>query len=49
MIEESLEKAVALAGKVGNIIVATADHRGVPHVAVAARMKLSPGSRDIEV
>ncbi len=38
---DMLEKAVDLAKKVGWLLIATADHAGMSHIAAAARIKLT--------
>jgi predicted pyridoxine 5'-phosphate oxidase superfamily flavin-nucleotide-binding protein len=40
-----IEKAVALAARVGTVFVATADADGLPHVASAGRVATSPGGK----
>jgi hypothetical protein len=37
---ETLKKAVILAKKVGRVFVATADPKGLPHIAIAGRITL---------
>jgi len=38
---EKLEKAVGLSRKIGFVCVATADGRGMPHIATAGKMELA--------
>jgi hypothetical protein len=45
MKEESLNKAVELAKKLGHVFVATADAAGFPHVAAAAKLSIIPEGR----
>ncbi len=42
---KTLEKAIALAKKVGSVFVATADTQGIPHLAVAGKVVLTPEGR----
>jgi len=42
---EILKKAMALADQVGYVLVATADRRGLPHVASSRRIELRPDGR----
>ncbi len=46
---KSLNRAVVLARKGAHLFVTTADPRGHPHVAPAARMKGLPGKGEVEV
>jgi len=39
--EQKLAEAVGLAEKVGHVLIATADSRGMPHVTAAARISLA--------
>ncbi len=41
----ALKKVVSLAAKVGNVLVATADSQGLPHVAAAGKLALKPGGK----
>jgi hypothetical protein len=43
MKQEKLAAAIEPAKRVGHVLVATADSRGVPHVAVAAKIALADG------
>ena len=38
---EKLEKAIGLSRRVGFICIATADRKGMPHIATAAKMELA--------
>ncbi len=38
---EKLEKAVSLSKRIGFVCVATADRRGIPHIATAGKMELA--------
>ena len=38
---EKLKKAVVLSQRIGSVCVATADRRGVPHIATAGKMDLA--------
>ena len=38
---EKLEKAVDLSQRIGFVCVATADRRGIPHIATAGKMELA--------
>jgi hypothetical protein len=42
---KAVEKAVQLGAKVGGIFIATADSKGLPHVAVSGRIELEKESR----
>ena len=42
---ETIKKAVALGAKLHHVFVATADARGVPHVAAAAKVDLASNGR----
>jgi general stress protein 26 len=42
---KTLKKAIALAARTGTIFIATADGRGVPHVAAATKAALTPQGR----
>jgi len=46
---ERLKKVVTLAKKVGHVFVATADATGLPHVAAAGRIRLTPEEGRIAV
>jgi hypothetical protein len=46
---ETLERAIALANRQGHIFVATADGRGLPHVAAAGKMNLLPARKGVAV
>lgn len=41
----ALDHALSLARKLGHLFVATADKKGVPHVAAAAKIESSPEAR----
>lgn len=38
---ESIEKAVALAKKIGHVLIATSDLENIPHIAAAGKLELS--------
>jgi predicted pyridoxine 5'-phosphate oxidase superfamily flavin-nucleotide-binding protein len=40
---DTLERAVALAGNLRHVLVATADEDGLPHIASAGRLNAAPG------
>jgi len=42
---EKLEKAVDLSQRIGFVCVATADGRGMPHIATAGKMELADGGQ----
>ncbi len=42
---KTLEMAIALAKQVGSVFVATADAQGVPHLAAAGKVVLTPEGR----
>jgi hypothetical protein len=46
---EILKKAVTLAKKVGYVFVATADATGLPHVAAAGKIRLTPDEGRVAV
>lgn len=43
MNSDKLKGALSLAEKLGHIFVATADSRGLPHIAAAGKLTLHPG------
>lgn len=46
---ETLFKTVALAQSIGHVLVATADGKGVPHIAPAEKMTLIPEEKKFTV
>ena len=46
---EALTRAVALAQKMGHVLIATADSQGLPHIAPADQMTLIPEQNKITV
>jgi hypothetical protein len=46
---ETLFQMVTLAQKIGHVLVATADSKGVPHIAPAERMTLVPEEQKVSV
>jgi general stress protein 26 len=46
---ETLVKTIALAQNIGHVLVATADSKGLPHVAPADKMTLIPEEKKITV
>ena len=46
---ETLVKTLALAQKVGHVLVATADAGGLPHISPAEKMALIPGGNKVTV
>jgi len=49
MKQPAIEVAVSLAQKLGYLLVATSDARGLPHVAVAAKITLGKGKGQVAV
>jgi hypothetical protein len=46
---ETLFKTVALAQSIGHVLVATADVKGIPHIALAEKMTLLPEEKKVTV
>lgn len=46
---ETLKKAILLAKKVGYVFIATADAKGLPHVAAAGKITMIPGKGRVAV
>jgi hypothetical protein len=46
---ETLFQMVGLAQKIGHVLVATADSKGVPHIAPAEKMTLVSGEKKVTV
>lgn len=46
---ETLVKMIALAQNIGHVLVATADSKGLPHVAPADKMTLLPEEKKVTV
>lgn len=42
---DTLNRAVAMGERLGHVFVATADHKGLPHLAAAGKIKLSEKNR----